>query len=471
MSTKNPPNASDVASVVSARLGALKSLNDAKESLTVEWRGTQIHIPVVSMPVELLTYNPETHRIRAQRSCDLNRENDLVKDPWGSSAQNYLHNLLMGDPSDPMKVDPSFIALKEDLRVHGQNDPGIINQAGVLINGNTRRAALKELGVANIRVGVLPTDASHEDLQAIELSLQLRKDHRRDYSFMNFLLAIDERIASGQLPASVQKDFRISASIYDRSMWILGFVREAITRSAISLNNGMSTAMSLVEFETHKGKLEELYRAYKVLAPKSPLEARALREQRLLALILNKSKTDLRLIEPDFVKKYMKECLPEVSQPPSVVIPGTKIIVPGPDIELTALQQLTTNALQARSISGAVGKASPDEISAASSALGRLDEYLVKGLNFAGRQARIVKRRLAAVDRISDACEDIDYAVDAVASARATANFDPDDIDEVLLTLRSSLEKLSMVITRGSEPTLEGITWLTAAVSHLKLED
>src|ERR1017187_4321629 len=127
------------------------------------------------MPVDLLHYNPDTHRIRAQRSINPALERDLETDPFGESGQNYLHQLLMGDPTDPSKTDQSFTALKDDLREHGQSEPGIITRAGVLINGNTRQAALKELGEKHIRVGVLPPDAGFDDLQSIELSLQLRK--------------------------------------------------------------------------------------------------------------------------------------------------------------------------------------------------------------------------------------------------------------------------------------------------------
>lgn len=462
MSIRNPQNESEIRKVVEERIVALRDLKDAKETVTVEWRGSQIHIPVISMPVELVTYNPGTHRIRAQRSTDPTLEIELNNDPWGDLAQSYLHTLLMGDPSNPSKIDPSFTALKEDLRDHGQSDPGIISRTGVLINGNTRRAALKELGQANIRVGVLPSDAGHDDLQSIELSLQLRKDHRRDYSFMNFLLAIEERVIAGQIPALIQKDFRIKASVFDRCRWILDFVKEAIERSTVTMENSVVVGLNLVEFESHQGKLEELHRAYCALAPKSLDEAKALREQRLLAIVLSKSKTDLRLIEPDFVKRYMKEHLPmsEVSAPRS--IPGTSITVPGPNQEVVALRKLTTEALRAKAVSTIELGATTQEAIKANNFLAKLDESLNKALDHAGKQLRVVKKRFAAVDRLSDACDNLDYAIDAVAQARSTSNFDAEDLDEILVTLKAKLDKLSFIVARSSDSESEGLTWLRA---------
>lgn len=244
----SPPNAEDVRKLVEERLTALDSMKGAQETVTIEWRGQSKYIPVVSMPVDLLHYNPDTHRIRAQRSVDPAREHELEKDPYGALAQSFLHQLLMGDPTDPAKVDPSFVALKDDLCLHGQTEPGIITRAGVLINGNTRQAALKVLGQKYIRVGVLPPDASYDDIQSIELSLQLRRDHKREYSFVNFLLAIDERTVGGQLPANIQSDFRIKAATYERSRWILAFIRDAIDRSSVDGPDGQKLSLRLIDF-------------------------------------------------------------------------------------------------------------------------------------------------------------------------------------------------------------------------------
>lgn len=464
MPLQNPPNVVDIRKVVEERVRALESLKGAQETVTIEWRGRPHHIPVISMPVDLLHYNPDTHRIRAQRSINPALERDLETDPFGESGQNYLHQLLMGDPTDPSKTDQSFTALKDDLREHGQSEPGIITRAGVLINGNTRQAALKELGEKHIRVGVLPPDAGFDDLQSIELSLQLRKDHKRDYSFMNSLLAIDERAAAGQLAAKIQSDFRIKATTYEQRRWILEFVRDAIDRSRIDGANSEKLALRLVDFESHQGKLEELYRAYTALKAKSSDQADALREQRLLAIILDKSKTDLRLIEPDFVQRYMKGALPPVTHTatPALKIPGTSITVPGPSPEVQALRQLTTSILRAKSVALAPGAALASEVTKANDLLQKIDESVVKALDHAGKQGRVVKRRLAPVDRISDACDDLELAVSSVAEARATGNFDPTDLDEILVTLKSNLEKLSAIVTRGSDSDTEGIAWIRA---------
>lgn len=467
MTALTPPNAADVRSLVEARLAAVEDMKGPQETVTIEWRGQQRSIPVITMPVDVLSYNPGTHRVRAQRTLDPVRDRDLDVDPFGQSAQAYLHSLLMADPAEPGKVDAAFQALKEDLEQHGQNEPGIVTHDGVLINANTRCAALRELGQQYIRVGVLPADAGHDDVQSIELSLQLRRDHKRDYSFVNFLLAIEERVSAGRPASEIQRDFRIKGSTFERSRWILQFIKEAIERSRVTDESGRQISMRLVDFETHQGKLEELHRAYTALKSKSPDDADALREQRLLAVALNKSKTDIRLIEADFAERYMKglEIKPSPEAAPAVTIPGTSITVAGPSSRVIALRALTTEVLQARAVELAPAAVSAQAATEASQILKKVDVALDSALTLAGKQGRVTKKRFAASDRLSDANEDLALTISAVAEARSTGTFNADDLDDGLADLRTNIAKLAQLLSRGPVSESSGIAWLRAAAS------
>ncbi|MFF5082157.1 ParB N-terminal domain-containing protein [Actinoplanes sp. NPDC000266] len=462
-----PANAVDVQNVVELRLDALDK-SGLLETLSIEYRDRPLPLPVIQMPINLLTYNPNTHRIRAQRALDPERDRALEVDPYGQTAQKYLHDLLMGSPTDPGKTDPSFDALKEDLREHGQNDPGIITRSGVLINGNTRRAALKELGSENIRVAVLPKDAGLDDIQGIELALQLRKDHRRDYSFMNLLLAIDERVASGHPPVKIQRAFRMKAATFERNVWILQFVREAIERSRSAGTAGAELSMRLIDFEADQGQLEELYRAWNVLKANSPDQAEALKEQRLAAMVLDKSKTDLRLIDADFTQKYLKRIVPDiVATAAPRAIPGTSITTSPPSAELEKLKSWTTSILKAKATELYPALVTPEKLAEASKELKNIDEAFNSALDKAGKNSRVTKRRYAAVERLTDASESLDLAASAVAEARATANFDADDLDDALSQLQVSITKLAQLVLRSAEKAQDrpGLAWLRGATT------
>lgn len=465
-----PGRAQDNKAIIEERLAASRSSEGVQETVSIEWRGSSMHLPVISMPVELLYYNPATHRIRAQRSIDSVKDQQLDNDPYGDLGQAYLHQLLKGDPTNPESVDPAFEALKEDLKVHGQSDPGIITRSGVLINGNTRRAALSELKQEHIRVGVLPPDASLDDLRSIELALQLRKDHKRDYSFMNFLLAIEERILQGRPTSEITADFRIKGATLERHLWILGVIREAIDRSKIVGSDGQQVTLSPLDFEDQQGKLEELHRTYSALKMKAPDEAEALREQRLLAIALNKSKTDLRLIEADFVSKYAKPLMPKQAstEGTAVRIPGTQLSAPGPSAVVEALKASTTAVLQAKAATQAYADVPSTERAAAQQLLASTHSALDDGLDLAGRQGRVLKRKLAATDRLSDANDALELVLEAISSAKATGNFSVSDLEDEIGVMRDNLHKLAQILSRGlSEPT-DGVRWLQA-VTRLEI--
>ncbi|EMR00454.1 hypothetical protein ACIGB6_00690 [Paeniglutamicibacter gangotriensis] len=459
-----PKRAQDNKAIIEERLAASRSTEGVQETVSIEWRGNSMHLPVISMPVEILYYNPATHRIRAQRSIDSAKDQDLDNDPYGDLGQAYLQQLLKGDPTNPESVDPAFEALKEDLKVHGQSEPGLITRSGVLINGNTRRAALSELKQEHIRVGVLPPDASLDDLRSIELALQLRKDHKRDYSFMNFLLAIEERIQQGRPTHEIMTDFRIKAATLERHLWILSLIREAIDRSRIVASDGLPVSLRLVDFEEQQGKLEELYRSYSALKVKTPDEAEALREQRLLAIAFNKSKTDLRLIESDFLEKYAKPLMPEMSstQGSTVRIPGTQLTAPGPSAMVEALKASTTAVLQARAATQPHADVSTMERAVAQQLLTTTRTALDDGLDLAGRQGRVLKRKLAAADRLSDANDALELALEAVGSAKATGNFSMSDLEDGIGVMRENLHKLAQIVSRGSSEATDGVRWLQA---------
>jgi hypothetical protein len=463
MSFQQPANAVDVEDVVKQRLKAAEEEGLA-ETVTIEWRGGSQVLRVIPMPVKLLSYNPGTHRIRAQRTLDAARDRHLDDAPYSEEAQAYLHHLLRGDPTDPDKVDPTFDALKEDLAKHGQTDPGIITRSGILVNGNTRCAALRELSQETIRVGVLPSDAGHDDVDAVELTLQLRREYKRDYTFVNALLAIDERVKAGWDINHITNEFRVKKTTVDRSQWILAFIREAIERSRVELDNGETVAMRLIDFETHQGKLEELYRRYSALKDKAPDEADAMREARLIAIALNKSKTDARLIEHDFGEKYLAKVEPAATAAPAAaaVIPGTTLQAPAPAAKVAAVRAVADRVLKARAVGRANGGATAVEVTNASKAIQEVGDAVENGLDREGRSSRLKKVRYAAADRISDANDDLALAQEAVTQARATSNFDPEDLDEPIRDLRQNLRNLARLVARDGENLPEGLQWLHA---------
>lgn len=463
-----PPLGQENQLLVEQRLKEARQVGGVLETVTVEWRGKPLHVEVIDMPVASLYYNPKTHRIRAQRSHDPARDHGLNQDPWSAESQDYLDFLLKALPADPSKPDPDFQGLLESLRDFKQNDPGLITHEGVLVNGNTRRAALKQLGVVNIRVGILPRSCTWDDINAVELSLQLRKDHRRDYSYINRLLAIDEQLAIGRLREEIAREFRIRKDTCDQDMWILSQLKDLIERSREG-----EARLRLLDFEEAQEKLRELHRRYeKDCGAGSKDKADLLKENRLAAIALDFSKTDIREIDHKFRNQYLNQHLPasfqgvEPTIPASVTIPGLNRSVKSAGADVAAARILTDSILKAKAVEVAGGRVSVTRITEASQFVSEIRTAFTEAVDAAKQASRIRKRRQAAPDRIADACQDIEQCVTDLVMARASNNLDEEAFDEAVQALRATLSKLALESSRSIRFPGEGVSWLLDAVAR-----
>lgn len=467
MSYVLPPERDGIKEMVAARLR--DAIESDGERLTVEWRGGTRHLHVISMPTLSLLYNPDTHRIRAQRSLNPALDHELQSNPWSDKAQGYLDYLLKCLPSAPDRVDPDFIALRDNLETFGQKDPGLITVEGVVVNGNTRCAALRELTEPHIRVAVLPESATWDDINEVELSLQLRKEYRRDYSYINQLLAINEQLERGRAPEDIARQFHIKTKTLDKDRWVYATIVDAIDRS----RGADGSCLRLVDFEDHKEKLHELYRLYNKLAARDPSAAETLKETRLALLLLGFSKTDLRLAESNFYDEYLSSKLPPELVPQVGGGGAAPVSIPGlPGVTLTATataaeektRKFADELLRASAV--AISKtADTQAVTSAASRIEAAKSAVDRALEPAGRAARLQKRKLAAPERLSDAVDDIMYCVKDLADARATGAVDEDAFDDAAIELRKAIHALAKQAAKTFPEPGDGVAWLLAAAS------
>ncbi|MFH9082870.1 hypothetical protein [Streptomyces sp. NPDC017673] len=465
-----PPRAETVSELIRKRLEEVRAAGGTRETVTVDWNGQQIHVDVIDLPLNDLYLNPGTHRIRAQRSHRPDQDRNLDKDPFGEAGQDYLRSLLQAKPSDPDLRDPDFDKLKEDLDKFGQNEPGLVTHHGVLVNGNTRAVALRELRKPSMRVGVLPSSFTQADIDAVELALQLRQDQRRDYSYINRLIAMEEQAAMGRTPEQIAKEFRIRTATYHQERWILSTIKELNDRSA----SGGGVALRLVDWEGAQERLKELQRLYAKLETLDRDQAEIVKERRLAAILLNFSKTDLRHIDEAFLKEgYLEDALPPeladhgtAAQPESVSIPGLDLEVPSTTSAVSAARALNDRILRAAATVRDTTAGLPDsEKASAQALLDQAKEAFDQAIENAGRDARLRKRKQLAPARLADACVNIDQCVIELVQARTSNSLDEEAFDEAVLKLRGSLRKLAQQAGRGIPSPGDGVSWLLAAAT------
>ncbi|KRD14191.1 hypothetical protein ASE48_03995 [Mycobacterium sp. Root265] len=459
-----PPRGEEINNIITQRLKQAMSEDGAK--VTIDWRGEPRHLYVISMPVDMLYFNPDTHRIRAQRTLDPARNKAIEEDPWGQTAQGYLHDLLRQRPANPDQTDPDYTALMDELDDAGQREPGIVSPHGILVDGNTRAAALIDLGIQNIRLGVLPDDTSRQDINNVELSLQLRKDRRRDYSYINRLIAIDEELGRGRTETDVARDFNIKPATLQRDRWVYSLILNAIDRS--KANDG--TALRLIDFEQHQEKLRELHRDYARLSVTDPEAAKRLLHSRLAMVLLDYPKTSLRLAESDFYVRYLESRLPSdlksgVQVPGPVSVPGIpNVSLPSQSSETAAAEALTNQLLKAKAVCSNGDSATPAEVEVASTLMKKARETFDVAVKLAGQNAELVKRQTAVPERLTDAADYVTQCANEFAEARSKRALDDEAFDDALIVLRDSLVNLGRQAGRTYPTPGEGVAWLLDAI-------
>ncbi|MGV9992961.1 hypothetical protein [Streptomyces sp. NPDC003374] len=466
-----PPRAAEFSELIKKKVEEVKAAGGTRETVTVDWNEQQAHVEVIDLPLSGLYLNPGTHRIRAQRSHNPGSDEALDKDPWAPDSQDYLTFLLKASPTDPNLRDPEFDKLKDSLNQFGQNDPGLVTHHGVLVNGNTRAVALRELGAQTMRVGVLPESFTWADINAVELSLQLRVDHRRDYTYINRLLAMEEQASLGRTPEQIAKDFRILVKTYHQERWILSTIKELNERS----KSGGGVALRLVDWEGAQERLKELHRLYVKLESVDKEQAEILKEWRLAAILLDFSKTDVRHIDVEFLKEdYLARTLPAAlrtdapgtGEQEAVSIPGLGLTVPGASSAVSEARALNDQLLRAAAaVRGTGPGASEGARKQGQTVLDDARKAFDEAIDVAGRSARLRKRKQMAPARLAEASASIDQCVMDLVQARTSRSLDEEAFDEAVLKLRSSLRKLAQQAGRGLPTPGDGVAWLLRAVS------
>jgi hypothetical protein len=275
--------------------------------LRVQWRGKREEMPVIKVELSTVVLNPRSHRIKAQLESDPDARALVDADPESEQAQEAIKNLL--------RLTPRFEELKENLRADEQKEPGIATREGLLVNANTRAAALEDLGEKYIEVAVLPPDATLSEIYDLELDLQVAETYQQEYSFTNELLFIEDLITEQN---------RDEKQVAEQLRWITPtkqstkkkgieqvrrYVRHLdLIREIQEMSGGK---VPLTDFDDAEQTLREFDASYEALRAKDPKAATRLKYARTLGLLVDLGYERQRMVDEKWVESYFAEALAE----------------------------------------------------------------------------------------------------------------------------------------------------------------
>lgn len=173
----------------------------------VRFQGKLMPFRVARVRIELPKYRLENGRTSAAQQDYIAKQRleSNFFDPSRSEndeVQLAQHKILkeMAENADPEKNLLKYFAS------HEQDDPLILDSKGFVVNGNRRLCSMRELfdkdpkkfgGFSHIDVVLLP-NCSPKDVDELEVILQVEKDIKQDYSWINLFYSIRQKLNSGQ---------------------------------------------------------------------------------------------------------------------------------------------------------------------------------------------------------------------------------------------------------------------------------
>lgn len=224
-----------------ARLLELNRLEgDAKENLSrttpVYFKSANHHLPVFKVEIDFPKYRIENGRTKRKQILFKHEHPDrahLLDDPSSDEAQEIQESILMR-----MVDDEGLI----DLLHQGQHEPLLLSYDGYVVNGNRRLAAMRQihsdpklakstLDFSSIDVARLP-ELPEKEIRRIEARLQMSKDGKADYNWVDELLLIDENLSTYEMrPEDLARDMNKRKSTIELQQMMLLLVNQFLEKN------------------------------------------------------------------------------------------------------------------------------------------------------------------------------------------------------------------------------------------------
>lgn len=178
-----------------------------------DFRNQKMALPVVRVDIDLPIYRMRNFRTFVDQRAFLRKaskpDDFFQSGQENESVQQIQHDLLV---TQAKKERGSVVAVIDVLEKEKQREPLLMTHSGVMVNGNRRLAAMRELygndpktnaEFSHVDCMVLPADATPEEIVDIEASLQGKPETRLDYDWIGDAELISELIAMGRSPEKV----------------------------------------------------------------------------------------------------------------------------------------------------------------------------------------------------------------------------------------------------------------------------
>lgn len=205
--------------------------NPVERSAFYEYQNTSQLLPVVRLPIELPIYRMANGRTRTAQ-LQYVRSHDIADDFFTAGQENQESQQAQHDILDRFSREgtASISPIVDVLAEGRQTDPLLITAAGVVVNGNRRLAAMRELytsgeagtqSFSHVNCRVLPAAITDKEIKEIEVKLQMQPETKLPYTWVNEALTIKDLMLSGFTRDEIARDMRKQAKDVDIALQAL----------------------------------------------------------------------------------------------------------------------------------------------------------------------------------------------------------------------------------------------------------
>ena len=301
-----------------------------------------------------------------------------------------------------------------------------------------------DVGGKYIKAIVLPADATGDEILALETELQIAKDFKEQYSWVNEGLLIEE------LYEKHNRDFAMVAQLMHRDVKHIRDTYEKVQQlnQLVALSDG---AYLHVDFVENESAFNELAQAIK---NREEVAKQGIHSTYFLGTLAGVNYRDLRHLRRDDAAELVEEELkaaPElkaivdtISQPSKQKNEADSLIdgVLG-DSQPLPMVQRTLDFFARQSAQGQIKLAGGKEIAAAD-AYDLIGRAIEKASHEAAEQKKDQEASRAPIKRLQGACSDVQRAIDTLPKAKVLPDWDQNAYESALAQLKSlvaSLEK------------------------------
>ncbi len=187
-----------------------------------EYQNATQPLPVIRLPIELPIYRMANGRTRTEQLKYI-RQHKLPADFFRAGQENQETQQAQHDLLDRFSKEgtASIIPIATVLAEGRQTDELLITSAGIVVNGNRRLAAMRELyatgepayqGFSHVRCRVLPVGVTDKEIKEIEVRLQMQPETKLPYTWVNEALTIKDLMANGFTKEEIMRDMRMQSA-------------------------------------------------------------------------------------------------------------------------------------------------------------------------------------------------------------------------------------------------------------------